>query len=452
MRARAWSVADGRVVPIDASTHKGLAGLALDEEHDAAIIQRARAALGRCGVLVQPAERRVQLHGAVGLGLDLAIVASLLAADRVVPPAALADSLIWGALADDGTILAAKPDAALGTLALASGLRRLLVPASDDRIDAPDPLVVVRVTSIADLVAHLRGELAIGVDPWPAPPRAPQALARVRALLELMIAGRHHALVRVSARESSNMARCLAAMLPQPDERLAADRLALGLVGADPFARVHVLDPTTPLEHVLGKHPARPGPACLAHGGVLVLDDVHRYSPRLLEHVRGIVRGEHVGPRPSDFTVLATVRERAPRGRPLARPHALPLVTLVAQAARTRGVQSIDPPEQIRARIMLARARQLARFGGSWPALAWSCNAEIPPVPFCLDAFCPTSQSGRAMLIELTKVHALGWSSDFRADLRRVARTVADLHPDRDPSAPLDRECIATAAMFMPVS
>jgi predicted ATPase with chaperone activity len=382
----------------------------------------------------------------------LAVVAALLAAHRIIPAAALADALIWGALADDGTLAATVPDVALGTLALASGLRRLIVPASSEPHDAPDPLVVVRVTSVADLVVKLRGELPIGVDPWPAPSLAPQALARVRAALELMIAGQHHALVRVSARESSGLLRWLAAVLPQPDERLAAERLALGQVGADPFARVHVLDPETPIERVLGKHRASPGPACLAHGGVLVLDRVHRYAPRLLEHVRGIVRGEHEGPRPSDFTVLATVRPRAPRMQPLACPHSLRLVTLVAQEARASGEQSPDPPEQIRARITLARARQLARFGGSWPALAWTCNAKIPATPFCLDAFCATSKSGRAMLVELTKVHALGWSSDFRANLLRVARTVADLDPDRDPSAPLDRECIATAAMFMPAS
>jgi predicted ATPase with chaperone activity len=65
-----------------------------------------------------------------------------------------------------------------------------------------------------------------------------------------------------------------------------------------------------------------------------------------------------------------------------------------------------------------------------------------------LDEFCPTSESGRALLDSLTRLHDL--SACRRADLLRVARTIADLDPDRDPREPLDRECLATAAMFLP--
>lgn len=447
MRARAHSIATGRVVPIDATIARGPPSLTVlgPDDHEGAIGQRVRAALGRCGVSLASASRRVDLHDAASPGLDLAIVAALLAAHRIVPRVSLDGALFWGALADDGTLGLPPGAEPIASLARAAGFRRLFVPAASSIADLLE-LGIVRLAHVGELVPHLRAELPLAVDPWPrASVMDARGLARVRGAIELMLAGQHHAFVRVTARESSTLVRRLADLLPQPDETLAADRLALGLVGADPLARVHVLDPNTPIDRVLGTHPAAPGPACLAHGGVLVIDDVHRYPPALLDHVQRIARGEHEGPRPAEFVVLATTRPRGRPGSRIPRPRGLDCVTVVAPRSPATGEQSTDAAAVVRSRIVTARGRQLYRFG---PGLAWTWNAQIPRAPNVLDEFCPTSESGRALLDSLCRLHR--WSTDQAVDLLRVARTVADLEPDRDPRAPLDRECIATAAMFVP--
>ncbi len=123
---------------------------------------------------------------------------------------------------------------------------------------------------------------------------------------------------------------------------------------------------------------------------------------------------------------------------------------MVAESDPDERERASDRTEVVRARISTARARQHQRFRGRWLDLAWTCNAQIPGKPYLLDEFCPTSESGRALLDALTMQRR--WANDQRSTVLRIARTVADLDPDRDPSAPLDRDCIATAAMFQPRS
>jgi magnesium chelatase family protein len=245
------------------------------------------------------------------------------------------------------------------------------------------------------------------------------------------------------------LVRRLAGLLPEPDETLASERLALARLGADPRAFVHVLNPRTRPEHVLDQHPAQPGPACLTHGGVLVLDRLYRYPAQLLDAVNDAARGSRVGSWPAEFVLLATGRpSKTPKPHRLSRPRGIGgcidvLAEFEPPDPRTRAGES---SERVRARITLARARQDQRFRGRWLDLGWTRNARIPLHSICLDEFCPTSDSGRALIDQLANHRR--WTNDQRGALLRVARTVADLDPDRDPGAPLDRECLATAAMF----
>lgn len=454
MRARVFSAdLDGpdapRIVPVDASLAAGAPGLVLrGPAADERLEHRVRVALGRCGHALAPCQHFATLTGIyrrANPGVALAIVAAVLAAHGIVPRERLAGALVWGELDDEGTLAPTSGADQVAALARAHGLR-LVVPAESQPSDTSG-LALLPIVDVAQLAARLRDELPFAG--WLGPSRAaPLALVRVRAALELMLAGRHHALAAVTRRETSSLVRRLAALLPEPDEALAAERTTLALVGADPLARVLVLDPTTPIERLLGTHPAAPGPACLAHGGVLVLDDVHRYPPALRRMARRAASGWEPAPRPADFTLLATIRPREHSPAPLGRPRELDCVTLVAERHTTREAQALEPTQATRSRITLARARQLHRFGGRWPGCPWTCNAQIPSTPNMLDEFCATSESGRALLDRLTHLHR--WTNHQRADLLRVARTLADLDPDRDPWAPLDRECLASAAIFMP--
>lgn len=459
MRARAYSAVldgPGRVMAIDARLGRGLPGLIVrgQRERDDPLEQRVRAALGRCGHVLEGCERVVDIPYVQPYvpslpGLALACVAALLGAHGIVPRERLAGALLWGDLDDTGSLVPTPEVDRVAALAQREGLRELYLPAASPPSRAATGLRVVPITDVAELVAHLRCELPFRG--WLGPTRSAScSLARVRGELEIMLAGRHHALAVVSGRDTPRLVRRLAALLPEPDECLAADRVALGSVGADPSARVHVLVPTISATRLAGQHPAAPGPACLAHGGVLVLDDLRRYPAPLLASVRALVRGhlEPPPPRPAEFVLLATIRPRKREPASLHCPSELDFVSLAAAREPTRGRQAIDSPDGARSRIALARARQLRRFGGTWPALAWTCNARIPCTQVCLDEFCPTSESGRSLLDSLTRLHGL--SACRRADLLRVARTIADLDPDRDPRAPLDHECLAAAAMFMP--
>jgi predicted ATPase with chaperone activity len=468
MRARTYTAVledDDHVVAIDASVGPGMPGLALS--HGAGfdgieqLATRLRIALARCGHVLQPRARRLAL-GIAGAspGIDLAAVCAVLAGHEIVPSEALVNTLLWGTLDGDGSLRPTPGARRVADLARAAGFRRLFVSAASasEIGDAPG-LTVLPVAHVADLVTNLRDELALGFGESSrlTLPLVPgdldmvdlHGLARVRGAIEIMLAGRHGALVRMTGRESRMLLRRLPGLIPEPDETLAAERLALGKVGADPRAFVQVLDPAIASEQLLGSHPARPGPACLAHGGVLVLDDLHRHSASMLDAIRRASRGDSQGPRPAKFAVLATTRPKDRRPKLLSRPRVLAeCVAVVAESDPDERERSSDRTEIVRARISTARARQHQRFRGRWLDLAWTCNAEIPGHPNVLDEFCPTSESGRALLDDLANHQR--WTRDQRNAVLRVARTVADLDPDRDPSAPLDRECMATAAMFQP--
>ena len=469
MRARAYSARldeGGRVVSLDACVGPGSPGLTLSHgaSHEGVegLALRLRVGLARCGHVLPPRARRVVLGPAgASPGIDLAALCALLASHEIIPAESLSDALLWGTLDHEGRLGPTPGARHVAELARAAGMRRLFVSAASapELGDAPG-LSIVLVPDVATLVANLRDELALGFGEssrltLPARPGAPdmadlRGLARVRGALEIMIAGRHGALVMAPARVSTMLIRRLAGLIPEPDETLAAERLALGRVGADPRAFVQRLDPTLAPAELLGSHPARPGPACLAHGGVLVLDDLRRYSAPLLDAVRRAASGCLPGPRAAEFVVLATTRTPEHR-RPglLARPRALAeCVALVAESDPEDLDQAGAPTRVVRSRITTARARQQQRFRGRWLDLPWTCNAQIPGQPNVLDEFCPTSESGRALLDELS--HDQHWTNDQRSDVLRVARTIADLDRHSDPSAPLDRECIANAAMFKP--
>jgi predicted ATPase with chaperone activity len=77
-----------------------------------------------------------------------------------------------------------------------------------------------------------------------------------------------------------------------------------------------------------------------------------------------------------------------------------------------------------RPRIALARARQHERLSPT----PWSCNAEIPRIGDALPYLC--------------RCHA---RRQHDPRVLRVARTIADLQPDRDTAEPLDADTLALA-------
>ncbi|MDQ6674463.1 MAG: ATP-binding protein, partial [Chloroflexota bacterium] len=195
----------------------------------------------------------------------------------------------------------------------------------------------------------------------------------------------------------------------------------------------------------------RPGEVSLAHRGVLFLDEMPEFHPRVLEVMRqpiedGVVtiaRARETLSFPAKFMLIAA-RNPCPCGYygDSMRACVCPESTVTRYQKRLSGpildridmhlsigrvdFQKLTSPELgepsavVRARVTAARERQWQRFSGRSGV---SCNAEMR-VPDAR-AFCELEPSGGALV--RSAVERLGLSARAYHRVLRVARTIADL-------------------------
>ena len=96
----------------------------------------------------------------------------------------------------------------------------------------------------------------------------------------------------------------------------------------------------------------------------------------------------------------------------------------------------------VRARVARARARQLSRLCDT----PWTTNATIPASGRAVDRLCPLDPEAAALLTDVAASRVLSPRTQHR--LRRVARTLADLDPDHDPTAPIAARHVAEATQL----
>ena len=139
--ARTWAVAlhgvEGRMVEIESDVGGGLPGIHLVGLPDAALHEakdRVRAAVVNSGwrwpnerivLALSPATLRK-----AGSGFDLALACAVLAADGVLPQAALEGTALLGELALDGRLRPVRGVLPCLLAARAAGVRRVVVPAA----------------------------------------------------------------------------------------------------------------------------------------------------------------------------------------------------------------------------------------------------------------------------------------------------------------------------------
>lgn len=394
---------------------------------------------------------------------DLPIALGILAASGQLAEAALDCHEFAGELSLSGTLRPVR-----GALAMARAVRlagRTLVLPSASAVEAAlvAGVPVLGAPSLLAVCAHLDGSgpLARAEPPqWPAVPPGPD-LSEIRGqmgarrALEVAAAGGHSLLlIGPPGVGKSMLASRLTGILPpmSDDEALeSAALLALSSDGFDP-AGWKVRPLRAPHHSVSmaaligGGSDPRPGEVSLAHLGVLFLDELPHFQRRALESLREpLERGEVLVSRvagqyrfPARFQLVAAMNPCPcgylghPSGRCRCTPEQVaryrgrlsgPLLDRIdlhvemtqPAAGELLGPACAEDSATVRARVVAARARQLARQGQD--------NAGLGPAQ--LDREAQVDPAARSLLAGLVERLALSARATHRT--LRVARTVADL-------------------------
>ena len=317
--ARAFAVSlvgvDGHLVEVEADLAQGLPGLTVIGLPDAALAEardRVRAAVVNSGQ--QWPQRRITLALSPaslpkrGSGFDVALAASVLAANGAVPAEALLGRVLIGELGLDGRVRPVRGVLPSVLTALRAGMERVVVPLDNLAEARLLPGVSARgIGSLRDLVALLTGQ---DYDETP-PPVAPvdavvgplldlrdvAGQAEGRTAIEVAAAGGHHLLLLGPPGSGKTMlAERLPGVLPPlslPEalEVTAVHSVAGALPADQPLvSRPPFQDPhhTATVAAIVGggSGVARPGAASLAHRGVLFLDEAPEFAAGVLDALR----------------------------------------------------------------------------------------------------------------------------------------------------------------------
>lgn len=462
----------GLDVVVEVAPH-GAPAFSVDGIHPAAVREsavRVRCALARAGVALP---RRVAVHVTPtdvpinAPALDLPIAIGVLVATNQIPEAALDGVVLVGELSVDGELRRVAGALPMALHAARAGARALLLPADyASEAATVTELPIFGASTLADVVAHLRGERTLPRPRFLAarPSACPVDLAEVRGLepakraLEVAAAGGHNLLLVGSPGAGTTLlARCLPTILPPLDEAEAMETTAIysaagkldgvSRLASRPFRAPHHDVSVAGL--VGGGTLLRPGEVALAHNGVLLLDELPEFRRPALdalrkpleEHRVTIVRARAALSYPARFALVGAT---APcpcgyRGSPLRAcacgdeqvrryrdriASVLPWIDLHVELPHVdyrtlRAWTGGESSETVRARVVEARAVQARRLAGTGKAT----NGEMRPRE--LRAHCALDGAAEAHLEAC--VRRFGLAGPAVHAILRLARTIADL-------------------------
>jgi len=470
---------EGVVVEVEVDFNPGLPKTIIVGLPDAAIQEsreRVHSAIKNAGMFFPRKTITVNLAPASvrkeGPAYDLPIALGVLVATGQIDPARLEKTLVIGELSLDGSVRHVRGVLPMAAVARREGYKTIFTPQIDAAEAALVPdLEVIPVASLSELAAHLCGGARIPAHPpmTVEEGETSQVLTdfrdikgqeHVKRAMEVAAAGAHNMLMSGPPGAGKTLlARAMPAILPRMaiDEALdvtriysVADQLPAGvpLVRTRPFRAPHHTISHAGL--VGGGNWPHPGEVSLAHRGVLFLDELPEFGPRVLEVMRQpiedkivtISRAQGSLTFPAAFQLIAAMNP-CPCGY---YGDAIKACTC-SQGAVTKYQKRIsgplldridihihvprveyeklsdarlgEPSNVVRARVEAARQRQRARFAG--PDM--TCNADMRPAE--VRQFCALDDSGRALM--KTAMNQLQLSARAYHRVLKLARTIADL-------------------------